>query len=346
METLILTQQHVAKLIGTCGRDRFMDLMTDRLQQAFAAAGTAGPAGSTPPRDGFLRGQGGTGVIEWMPYHRPGQAMTLKTVSYTPANPRTHGLPTINGSVTRFDDTTGRLTALCDGGLLTAVRTGAASAVASRLLALPGSRTLGVIGAGAQAVSQAHALSRVFPLERILVHDTDPGHAQSFSARVDFLGLDVRVTRPEEIEPLADIICTATSVGVGEGPVLPGTRLRPHVHINGVGADLVGKTELPAHVLTSAFVVPDHLAQARREGECQQLPASAIGPELPQLAAAPEQAAAHRDDVTVFDSTGFALEDHVALDVLLELAEAAGIGDRLLVEHLPSDALDPYSFVD
>ncbi|MFE2181909.1 HAD family acid phosphatase [Streptomyces sp. NPDC059455] len=93
----------------------------------------------------------------------------------------------------------------------------------------------------------------------------------------------------------SDIICTVTSVGVGDGPVLQGERLRPHVHINAIGADLIGKYEVPRSVLKSAFVTRDHRGQALREGECQQLDESDLGPELPELCAALALAEARRD---------------------------------------------------
>lgn len=171
-------------------------------------------------------------------------------------------------------------------------------------------------------MTQAHALSRVFPLEQILVYDIEPAHAVSFADRVDFLDIDVRVVELAELEAASDIICTVTSVGVGDGPVLSGTNLRPHVHINAIGADLIGKFEVPkvpVAVLKSALVTPDHRAQALREGECQQLEEGDIGPDLMALCADPETAARHRDSVTVFDST-------------------------VQIEHLPDDALNPYSF--
>ncbi|AGZ41992.1 ornithine cyclodeaminase family protein [Actinoplanes friuliensis] len=339
MDTLLLTRQHVAKLVEMNGRDHFMDLLIRNLRTAFRAESK----GHTPPRGGFLRCPGDTGVIEWMPHHRAGESMTLKLVAYTPSNPERLNLPTIIGTLTRYDDVTGHLEAVSDGVLLTAFRTGAASAVASSLLARPDSRTLGLVGAGAQAVTQAHALSRIFPLERILVTDAEPSHAASYADRVDFLGLDVRVADVEEIERESDIICTATTVGVGAGPVLPGTSLRPDVHINAIGADLVGKFELPVAVLRSATVVPDHFAQARAEGECQQLADDEVGPDLMTLCARPQEAVALRSGRTVFDSTGFALEDHVAFSTLIELAAEAGVGDRVALEHLPEDALNPYS---
>ncbi|NEW68838.1 ornithine cyclodeaminase family protein [Streptomyces rhizosphaericus] len=341
METTVLTRQHVAKIVQEKGLDLFMDRMIDRLDEAFREESRRG---ITPARDGFLRGPENTAILEWMPHHQPGDSITIKTVAYTPTNPTTHQLPTIVGTMARYDDETGRLLAIGDGILPTAVRTGAASAIASRLLARPDSRVLGLVGAGAQAVTQTHALSRVFPLDRVLVHDIEPAHAASFAERVEFLGIDVEVAPVTEIEAASDIICTVTSVGVGDGPVLRGERLRPHVHINAIGADLIGKYEVPRSVLKSAFVTPDHRGQALREGECQQLDAGDLGPELPVLCADPALAEARREGPTVFDSTGFALEDRVAFDVLLELAEEAGIGDRVQLEHLPEDALNPYSF--
>ncbi|CAM5483863.1 ornithine cyclodeaminase family protein [Streptomyces pilosus] len=341
METVILTRQHIAKIVEEKGLDHFMDRMIARLGEAFREGGYGG---ITPARDGFLRGPADTAILEWMPHHRPGDSITIKTVGYTPSNPQDHRLPTIIGTMTRYDDVTGRLLAVCDGILPTAVRTGAAAAVASRLLARPDSRVLGLVGAGAQAVTQAHALSRVFPLERILVHDIEPAHERTFAERVEFLGLDVEVVPVAVLEAAADIICTVTSVGVGAGPVLPGVRLQPHAHVNAIGADLIGKFEVPLHVLKSAFVTTDHRGQALREGESQQLVESDLGPDLMDLCADPSLAERHRDGLTVFDSTGFALEDHIAFDVLLELAGDAGIGDYVRIEHLPEDALDPYAF--
>ncbi|GHG16162.1 ornithine cyclodeaminase family protein [Streptomyces zaomyceticus] len=341
METVVLTRQHIAKIVNEKGFDDFMDRMIARLGEVFREGGHGG---ITPARDGFVRGPGDTAILEWMPHHRPGESITIKTVGYTPSNPAEFRLPTIIGTMTRYDDVTGRLLAVCDGILPTAIRTGAASAIASRLLARPDSRVLGLVGAGAQAVTQAHALSRVFPLERIVVHDIDPEHARSFAERVEFLGLDVKVATVAEIEAEADIICTVTSVAVGDGPVLLGENLRPHVHINAIGADLIGKFEVPRHVLKSAFVTADHRDQSLREGEGQQLADSDLGPDLMELCARPALAADHRDGITVFDSTGFALEDHVAFDVLLELAAEAGLGDHLQIEQLPEDALNPYAF--
>lgn len=338
--TIVLTQEHVLALIRAVGRDRLMDALIAALDAALA--GSAGGAEISPPRDGFTLD--GDGVLEWMPHRSPGRAVTLKAVSYIPGNPARAGLPTILSTVARFDDGTGRLTHLCDGVLLTALRTGAASAVATRLFARPGAGVLGQVGAGAQAVTQIHALSRVLPLERVLVSDIEPGRAMSLADRVAFLGLDVQVVPVAVLEAEAEVICTATSVAPGAGPVLPGRAVKDDVHVNAIGADLPGKVELPPHLLhRAALVCPDHRDQALREGESQRLAPAGLGPVLAAFCAAPDLARRYRAGITIFDSTGFALEDHVALDVFARFAAQHGIGDRITIEHLPQDCLDPYS---
>ncbi|TDC81666.1 ornithine cyclodeaminase family protein [Micromonospora sp. KC606] len=328
-------------MVRAVGHDELMSRIIERLFTGLAAAGLTDQ--QSPPRGGFTRGETATGVLEWMPFHEPGRGVTIKTVAYSPANPTEFQLPTILGNVARYDDVTGRLVAIMDAVLLTAMRTGAASAVASRLLANPRSRVVGMVGAGAQAITQVHALSRVFDLREVLVWDTTPAHLESFAARVAFTGLDVRAATTEELFARADIICTATSSPRGHGPVLPERGHREHLHINAVGSDLAGKTELPKGLLDRAFVCPDHLEQASREGECQQMGGRNPGPGLAELCADPAQAVAYQSQLTVFDSTGIAVEDHLALDVFLELAEEFGLGNQIQLEYHPTDTLNPYA---
>ncbi|MFD4636531.1 ornithine cyclodeaminase family protein [Lentzea sp. NPDC058436] len=342
MDTLLITPVDVLAVIERVGRTELMNRIISRLHLGLARSHAEGREPS-PPRGGFVRQDPLPGVTEWMPHHDVGESITIKTISYSPANPRKFGLPTITGTVARFDDKTGTMIALADGVVLTAMRTGAASAVASRILAHPDSSTVGLIGTGTQAVTQLHALSLVLPIRRALVWDLDPGHSASLARRTDFLGIDVVQSDPRTILAESDVITTATSVGVGEGPVVPDGACRPHLHLNAVGSDLIGKTELPKSLLERALVVPDHPAQALMEGECQQLTSDQIGPGLAALCHDPAAYQHARDTLTVFDSTGFALEDHLALDTLIEAALEAGVGSRVSLEYQPADPLDPYS---
>ncbi|MYU14995.1 ornithine cyclodeaminase family protein [Streptomyces sp. SID8361] len=342
MQTRILCQRDIKRILSVVGRDVLMDRLISELHNAFARLGR-GEVGGPPPRTGFTRDGNVPGVIEFMPHRAAGAGVTMKTVSYSPRNPERLHLPTIVGTLTRFDDDSGSLVALADAGAITAMRTGAVAAIATRLFARPGSTTLALVGAGAQAVTQAHALSRILPLERILVSDIKPEHAASFAGRAGFLGLPVEVTDAATATASADVLCTVTSVPAGGGPVVPAAPRLQHLHINAVGADEPGKFELPRALLDEAFICVDHPGQARAEGEFQQLPDRELGPSLAELCAAPETAVAYRENLSVLDSTGSAFADHIAFDVLLGFADELGLGQKMAIESTPEDVLDPYS---
>ncbi len=346
METLILSRKDLAHLSAKVGLEALLDDLIGRLEGAirdYDAQRTV-----IPMRDGFNYAVPSTGLIEWMPLMQQGRRVLVKTVGYHPHNPEQHGLPTILSTVATYDVRHGHLIALADATFLTALRTGAASAVASRIMARPDSATLGLIGCGAQAVTQAHALSRLFAFKRLLVYDIDRPTMDSLPARLSGLGMDhipIEAVSPEEAARRSDILCVSTSVEVGMGPVFHDVETRPWLHINAVGSDFPGKIELPKPLLLRSFVCPDFPEQARREGECQQLPAEAIGPSLADVLQQPARFRDLPERLTVFDSTGWALEDQVAFDLLLEHAERVGVGSRIEIESLSEDPKDPYGFL-
>lgn len=342
--TLLVTQADLRSIVEAVGLDALMDQLIVALSDALRSFD--GATTEVRKREGFLLDHPRQpGVLEWMPVMHRGHTVTVKMVGYSPLNPEEHTLPTIIATNSLYDVRTGHLLALMDGVFATALRTGAASAVATRCLASPRSTVLGLVGTGAQAVTQLHAISRLFPLEQVLAYDINPDALHSFAGRVGFLKLDVRPATLAEVEARADILCTATSVAVGAGPVISGLELKPHVHINAVGSDLPGKTELPRALLERSLVVPDYLEQARVEGECQQLSPEKIGPDLVTLMKAPERYEAWRQRGTVFDSTGYALEDQVVTELLLKHAEQLGLGTPVALETIGGDALDPYSLL-
>jgi ornithine cyclodeaminase/alanine dehydrogenase-like protein (mu-crystallin family) len=255
-------------------------------------------------------------------------------------------LPSVIATSSMWDTESGHLVAIADATLLTALRTGAASGIATDLLARRGPVTVGVVGLGAQAVTQVHAISRVRPIERIIGLDTDPDVAASFADRTAFLGVPVDVVGPDRAATIigeVDVLCTCTSVDIGADPVVSDGPSRVGLHVNAVGADFPGKLELPSTLAARSWVVPDILAQCIVEGECQQVPADRIGPSLSELVQQPELAEPRRDEITVFDSTGWAVEDDVALRLAVDLAATHDVGTDIELEHLPSDPYDPYS---
>jgi ornithine cyclodeaminase/alanine dehydrogenase-like protein (mu-crystallin family) len=346
MKTILLSHLDLVHVVRRVGLDRLMDELVERLAMAWREYDPHDV--EIPAREGFHYQEPATGLIEWMPLMKRGEVVLMKVVGYHPHSPLTRQLPTILSTFGLFDTSTGNLIAVMDGTFMTAIRTGAASAVASRVLAAPDSTTLGIIGCGAQSVTQLHALLRVFDITDVLTCDVEPMVTASFPARVAPVvhdGIEIRPAPVEEIVASSDILCTATSVAVGEGPVFDAAETRPWLHVNGVGSDLAGKTELPRSLLEKSLVCPDFPEQARVEGECQQLEPDEIGPELREVLRRPDAYAEWRTRRTVFDSTGWALEDHVILELVLEHARALSLGAEIQIASIGDDPRDPYEFL-
>lgn len=343
-ETLILESQDIQKIISTIGVDRVMDDLIDLL---YDTINTFSPENTQiPARSGFHYTFPFTGLIEWMPLHARGEQITVKMVGYHPGNPDIFNFPTILSSVYRFDTRSGHLMAIMDGVLSTALRTGAISGVATRLMAKPDSTTLGIIGCGAQSITQIHAISRSMDIETVLYYDTDKASRDSLQARMTPLGLtcDFKSSSIKEIVAQSDVLCTATSIDIGQGPLFQELETKGHLHVNAVGSDFPGKTEVPLDLLRSSIVIPDFKDQAIVEGECQQLTTAEIGPELSALIKAPNKYKYIQDRRSVFDSTGWALEDHVVMDLMIKYANELQIGSKLAIEYFPEDTKNPYEF--
>jgi ornithine cyclodeaminase/alanine dehydrogenase-like protein (mu-crystallin family) len=346
--TWILGTEGIAAVVREVGLDGLFDELIERLRDAFDRHDPEQMA--TFDRTGFHYTKPDLGLVEWMPAMDLGRLVSIKTVGYHPSNPVERATPSVLATTTLHDTSTGRLLALCEATFLTALRTGAASAVATDVLARTDASTLGMVGCGAQAVTQIHAISRVRPIERVLAFDTQPEVAATLAQRLAGLDhLNIETVDGADLTRLAaesDIICTATTVGIGDPPVLPELEHRPWVHINAVGADFAGKLELDRSWLRDALVCPDVIEQCLIEGECQQLDRNEIGPDLVTLVQQQDAwATHHRDRPTVFDSTGWALQDLVAAEMMLDHACRLGEGLEIELQPSPADPYDPYEFV-
>jgi len=342
--TLILESSDVQEIIAKVGLNRVMD---DLILQLEESINTFSPENTQiPARSGFHYTFPFTGLIEWMPLHARGEQITIKLVGYHPGNPDIFNFPTILSSIYRFDTRSGHLMAVMDGVLPTALRTGAISGIATKLMAKENSKTLGLIGCGAQSITQVHAISRNMDIETILYYDTDQDTLNSLHSRLRVLDLDCKLQSSSilSIVDQSDVICTATSIDIGQGPLFNKLDSQNHLHINAVGSDFPGKIEIPLDFLRSAIVIPDFKAQAVVEGECQQLTSAEIGPEISALIKAPSKYKYIQDRRSVFDSTGWALEDHVVMDLMINYARELNIGKQLAIEYFPQDTKHPYEF--
>ena len=344
--TLLLSAADVNSIMNTYGMNRLMDDLTFRLIKEFENFNAKDTI--IPIRSGFNYSNDTPGLVEWMPVYKTGEEVVIKVVGYHPKNPEKFNLPTILSTISSYDTKTGHLKGLVDGVLLTALRTGAASAVATKYLAHPKSSVLGLVGCGAQSITQLHALSRLFPIEKVLIFDSDIESVNSFKTRSEILGLDIEITHSTIANILkdSDIVCTATSIDVGEGPLFETYETKAHLHINAIGSDFPGKIELPRKLLRESFVCPDFTNQAKKEGECQQLTDDEIGSDLVEVIQNYSMYKNLKEKLTVFDSTGLALEDQVVMDLFLDLAKEFKIGMEVSLENISKDVKNPYHFIN
>ncbi|MGF1598330.1 MAG: ornithine cyclodeaminase family protein [Acidimicrobiales bacterium] len=343
--TRIIGTDDLATIVAEVGLTQFLDELIGRLRSSLC---TFDPKTvDTMDRTGFHYDEPGLGLIEWMPAMTVGRRVSIKTVGYHPSNPELRGWPSVLATTSTYDTTDGRLLQVCEANVLTALRTGAASALATDVLARPESTVLGMVGCGAQAVAQIHAVSRVRPIDTVLAVDVAPAVAGSLAARLAplELGIEVHPLGPDALGRVmaeADILCTATTVAPGSGPVVPESEHRPWLHINAVGADFPGKIELPARYLDRALVCPDVPGQCLAEGEAQQLRAADLGPDLAHVVRNAAEYVGYRQRLTVFDSTGWAFEDLVAAELVGDHAERLGLGVEVDLQPPTTDPYDPY----
>ena len=269
------------------------------------------------------------GVIELMPIADE-QTYAFKYVNGHPRNTR-WGLPTVMAFGVLADVATGVPVLVSELTLTTALRTAAMSAVAARALARPGARSMALIGNGAQSEFQALAFHALLGIEEVRLFDIDPAATAKLARNLAVIAPALRVVRAASTAEAvrgADIVTTVTADKTN-AVIVDAGMLEPGMHINGVGGDCPGKTELDAAVLERARVFVEFEPQSRIEGELQQMPADFAVTELWQVLAGKADGRRNDSEITVFDSVGFALEDYSALRLLRDCAAELGLGSSI-----------------
>ncbi len=278
------------------------------------------------------------GVIELMPTS-DGQMYSFKYVNGHPKNTDA-GLLTVTAFGVLADVATGYPLLLSELTVTTALRTAAMSALAARYMARPGSRVMALIGNGAQSEFQAIAFAHMLVIEEFRLYDVDPAATDKLTRNLSALGLRfVRCASIAEAVRGADIVTTVTS-DKRNATILTPDMIAPGMHLNAVGGDCPGKTELHADILRrpDARVVVEYEPQSRVEGEIQQMPADFAVTEFARVVSGEVPGRASSDEVTIFDSVGFALEDYAALRYLYRLQSAHAT--RQQIDLIP-DLADP-----
>ena len=257
-----------------------------------------------------------------------------KTNANFPGNPAQRGLPTIQGVISLHDATDGSLLALLDSMQITTLRTAAATAVAARHLARADARVVTMIGCGVQGRSQLHALTRVRDVERVCAWDVDRAAAERYAREMSHaLALDVAaVSDFRDAVARSDVVVTCTPSRV---PFLFAANVPAGCFVAGVGADSDDKHELAPDLLARGVVVTDVLEQCERIGDLHHALAAGVmrrdqvHAELADVVSGRRPGRRSPDEVTVFDSTGTALEDVAAAVAVYERATAERRGVRL-----------------
>jgi len=284
------------------------------------------------------------GVIELMPV-ADARTFAFKYVNGHPRNAR-FGLPTVLAFGVLADVATGAPVLVSELTLTTALRTAATSAVAARALARPGSRTMALIGNGAQSEFQALAFARLLGIDTFRLFDTDPAATSKLAGNLARAGLHAaRFACTRDAVRGADIVTTITAAKTNAA-ILTSDMIEPGMHVNAVGGDCPGKTELDRGVLAHAAVFVEYEPQTRGEGDIQQMPADFSVTELWRVLAGRAPGRTDATQVTVFDSVGFALEDYSALRYLSDLADEQGV--RATISLVPglADPKNLYALID
>jgi len=279
-----------------------------------------------------LASHSAVGVIELMPTS-DGRLYSFKYVNGHPKNTAS-GLLTVTAFGVLADVDTGYPLLLSELTVTTALRTAAMSALAAKWLARPDSRVMALIGNGAQSEFQAIAFHRMLGIEVLRVYDVDGAATAKLERNLRALPetADLEIVRTKSSAECcrgADIITTVTA-DKKNAVILTPPMVRAGQHLNAVGGDCPGKTELHADVLRmpGARVVVEYEPQSRIEGEIQQLPADFPVVEFAAVLSGAAVGRSSPQQLTIFDSVGFALEDYSALRFLHALLQEDRAGGR------------------
>ena len=283
------------------------------------------------------------GVIELMPISDQ-NLYSFKYVNGHPENKK-NNLCTVVATGQISDAKTGYPALLSEMTVLTAFRTAATSALCSYYLAPKNSRYMGIIGTGAQSEFQVLAHFYKLGIEEVYYYDIDQAAMDKFSHNLKDYPIKLhRCLSAKEVAEKSDVITTATAKK-GHQKVLECQWLQKGVHLNKIGGDCPGKTELDPKILEKAKIIVEFLEQTKQEGEIQQLKNAPIYAELWEIISGKKESRVSKDELTLFDSVGFAIEDYSTLRLMLELAKKHNIGKEMNLIPTLSDPKNLFSLI-
>lgn len=338
--TLFLSPQDIGSIVARSGIAATLQGMAAYIRQDFLRW-------QSFDKSARLAAHSKDGVIELMPI-ADANTYTFKYVNGHPKN-TARGLSTVMAFGVLAEVDTGFPLLISELTLTTAMRTAATSAVAALALARPNSRVMALIGNGAQSEFQALAFHHLLGIEEIRLFDVDPGATAKLMRNLqnnpDASGLRLVVCRTTAEAVRGSDIVTTVTADKTNATIITADMLEPGMHINGVGGDCPGKTEIHADVLRASKVFVEYEPQTRIEGDLQQMEAEFGVTEIWQVLS--EKATGRDNDaqVTFFDSVGFAMEDFSALRYVHDLAQSFHIGAAIPLIPALQDPKDLYQLI-
>jgi ornithine cyclodeaminase len=327
---------HMMKLVLAIGVERFLVELAGFIEADFRRWESF----DKTPR---VASHSAEGVIELMPTS-DGAVYGFKYVNGHPKNTR-DGRQTVTAFGVLADVANGYPLMLTEMTILTALRTAATSAVAAKYLAPKGARTMALIGNGAQAEFQALAFKALLGVDRLRLYDIDRAASLKCVRNLAGLGFDVEICGTVEEAMMGAQIVTTVTADKQNAKILTDNLVGPGMHINAVGGDCPGKTELHADILRRADIFVEYPPQTRIEGEIQQLAPDHPVTELWQVTAGRAEGRRSAPQITLFDSVGFAIEDFSALRYVKEQLDRTGLYEELDLLADPDEPRDLFGML-
>ncbi len=283
------------------------------------------------------------GVIELMPTS-DGEVYGFKYVNGHPKNMK-EGLQTVTAFGLLADVGNGYPILLSEMTILTALRTAATSAMVAKYLAPKGAKTIAMIGNGAQSEFQAFAMKAIVGVDTLRMYDIDPAATAKAMRNLEGFGMElVACKSPEEAIEGAQIITTCTA-DKQSATILTDNMVGSGVHINAIGGDCPGKTELHADILARSEVFVEYPLQTRIEGEIQQMPDDFAVTAMWEVITGKAKGRTSESQITLFDGVGFAIEDFSALRYVRDRLKGTGFYQDLDMLADPDDPRDLFGMV-
>jgi alanine dehydrogenase len=259
----------------------------------------------------------------------------VKIVNTHPENRRKYGLPTVAGIIVLANPETGELLAILDATWITVAKTAAASAVATKYLARDNAETLGLVGAGLQAIAHLEALAQVMKLKEVKVWSRTRETAEKFIQRMTKKYSEMKFTMAKDVREAVENSDVVATITPSRQPIVMEDWVRTGTHINAMGADAPGKQELSPEILRKAKIVVDDLEHSSHSGEIN-VPFSQglisnedIYGEIGEIVLGRKPGRTSSSEITVFASTGVAIQDIAVAEIVYRKAVMQGVGTKI-----------------